>query len=136
MTEHRPFDANIPVLTEVIGDTPDSNLASSPGGAPPAPAGSAAGALLEAQAVGGWSDADWAILERRLSARILHQLQGRIDFVLEQRIKDDMAEVLRHALPGLTSAIRSGLEQTMEKIIARAVAQELTHLQALGKSAP
>lgn len=133
MTQHPPFDANIPVLTEVIGDKPDSSPASA---VPPAPAGPDAGALLEARAVSGWDNDDWAILERRLSARILQQLQGRLDFVLEQRIKDDMAEVLQHALPGLTSAIRSGLAQTMEKIIARAVAQELTHLQALKKSAP
>ena len=77
--------------------------------------------------------AEWALLERRLAERILHQLQDRVDFVLEQRIKDSMAEVLNHALHGLTSEIRAGLHDTIEKIVARAVAQELTHLQAQKK---
>jgi hypothetical protein len=53
--------------------------------------------------------------------------------VLEQRIKDSMAEVLSHALHDLTNEIRIGLHDTIEKIVSRAVAQELTHLQAQKK---
>ena len=73
------------------------------------------------------------MLERRLSERILQQLQGRVDFVLEQRLRDSMEEVLTHAIAGLTSEIRSGLQPTIEKIVVRAVAQEVAHLQALKK---
>jgi hypothetical protein len=72
-------------------------------------------------------------MEHRLSERIMHQLQSRVDFVLEQRIKDSMAEVLSHALHDLTNEIRIGLHDTIEKIVARAVSQELTHLQAQKK---
>jgi hypothetical protein len=72
-------------------------------------------------------------MEHRLSVRIMHQLQSRVDFVLEQRIKDSMAEVLSHALHDLTNEIRIGLHDTIEKIVSRAVAQELTHLQAQKK---
>ena len=90
-------------------------------------------AHLEADAVDGWSDAEWAMLEHRLSERIMGKLQSRVDFVLEQRIKDSMAEVLTHALHGLTNEIRIGLHDTIEKIVARAVSQELTHLQAQKK---
>ncbi len=68
-----------------------------------------------------------------MSERILHQLQSRVDFVLEQRIKDSMAEVLSHALHDLTNEIRVGLHDTIEKIVARAVSQEITHLQAQKK---
>lgn len=121
------FDASIPVLTEVLKAEPLSDQ----GTAPP-PTVSAA-EQLEADAIEGWTDAEWAVMEHRLAARIMHQLQSRVDFVLEQRIKDSMAEVLSHALHDLTNEIRIGLHDTIEKIVSRAVAQELTHLQAQKK---
>ncbi|MYM68648.1 hypothetical protein GTP45_17665 [Pseudoduganella sp. FT55W] len=121
------FDASIPVLTEVLKAQPLSDEAA----APPPPASAAD--QLEAAAIDGWTDAEWAVMEHRLSVRIMHQLQSRVDFVLEQRIKDSMAEVLSHALHDLTNEIRIGLHDTIEKIVSRAVAQELTHLQAQKK---
>ncbi len=119
------FDASIPVLTEVLKAEPLSDEGAPP---PRSPA-----AELEAEAIDGWTDAEWAVMEHRLSVRIMHQLQSRVDFVLEQRIKDSMAEVLSHALHDLTNEIRIGLHDTIEKIVSRAVAQELTHLQAQKK---
>jgi hypothetical protein len=130
------FDASIPVLTEVLKAEPpgDALLSTTADGASsvrPPPAEAAA--QLEADAIDGWSAAEWAMMEHRLSVRIMHQLQSRVDFVLEQRIKDSMAEVLTHALHDLTNEIRVGLHDTIEKIVSRAVAQELTHLQAQKK---
>jgi hypothetical protein len=125
MTQNSSFDASIPVLTEVFADQP---AAAEPPAARPDP-----GAALETRAVDGWSEQEWDLLERRLGERILRQLQGRVDFVLEQRIKDSLADVLEQALAGLTNEIRSGLQDTLEKIVARAVAQELTHLHTLKK---
>lgn len=111
------FDASIPVLTEVLAPEAEAPAA-------PAP---------EARAGAGWSADEWEALERRLSERVLHALQSRVDFVLEQRVRDAMAEVLQHALKDLTSEIRAGLHDTLEKIVTRAVAQEITHLQAQKK---
>lgn len=105
-----PFDASIPVLTEVFADEPPASVSSVP-----AP------------------DDDWARLERQVSERVLQALQSRTDFVLEQRVRDAMSEVLDRALKDLTSEIRAGLHQTLEKIVARAVAQEIAHLQTLKK---
>ncbi|MDL2354684.1 MAG: hypothetical protein QFF03_05465 [Pseudomonadota bacterium] len=121
MTHPPAFDASIPVLTEVFPDQPG------------APSDDGAPAALEARAIDGWSEPEWALLERQLAERILQQLQGRVDFVLEQRLRDSMEEALRHAMAGLTDEIRRGLQQTIEKIVVRAVAQELTHLQSLKK---
>ncbi|WP_373988639.1 hypothetical protein [Duganella sp. BuS-21] len=121
------FDASIPVLTEVLkAEAPLAELAAPLPQATPAD-------QLEAAAIDGWSEAEWAMMEHRLSVRIMHQLQSRVDFVLEQRIKDSMAEVLSHALHDLTNEIRIGLHDTIEKIVSRAVLQELTHLQAQKK---
>ena len=123
------FD-NIPVLTEVLKTEAP---AADPDPLPAAPTRAELATALEAEAVDGWTDAEWAMMEHRLSERIMHKLQSRVDFVLEQRIKDSMAEVLTHALHGLTNEIRIGLHDTIEKIVARAVSQELVHLQAQKK---
>jgi len=119
---NQPFDASIPVLTEIMRDDAPAPAAD----ASPVPA-----AEQEAAALPAPDDADaWEALERRLSERVLQQLSSRVDFVLEQRIKDSIAEVLDHALHSLTMELREGLHDTMGKIVARAVQQEITHLQA------
>jgi hypothetical protein len=121
MSQNAVFDdANIPVLTEVVQDKE----------AAPAPASVAE---VEERAVASLSGQDWSLLERRISERMLQQLQDRVDFVLEQRLRDSMADVLQHALAGLTDEIRAGLQETLEKIVVRAVAQEVAHLQTLKK---
>jgi hypothetical protein len=116
MNQAAPFDASIPVLTEVVS-TPAILPAAAPAPAP----------LPD---MGGLGAAEWEHLERRLNEKILQQLTSRVDFVLEQRIKDSMAEVLTHALHDLTMEIRHGLHETIGKIVARAVQQEIVHLQA------
>ena len=121
--QHSAFDPSIPVLTEVLDAS-----------APPADSAPAmADEGLAQRTVQGWTEAEWEALELRLSERILSQLQSRTDFVLEQRVRDAMAEVLQHALKSLTAEIRDGLHDTLEKIVTRAVTQELTHLKALRK---
>lgn len=128
---NQAFDASIPVLTEIMReDAP-----------PPAaePEALAAPRTVEPHAapandavLPGQDDAEaWQALERRLSEQVLHQLASRVDFVLEQRIKDSIADVLDHALHSLTVEIRDGLHDTIGKIVARAVQQEITHLQAI-----
>jgi hypothetical protein len=42
-----------------------------------------------------------------------------------------MAEVLQRSVSSLTEQIREGLQDTIEKIVVRAVSQELAHLQTL-----
>ncbi|MTW10902.1 hypothetical protein GM658_09825 [Pseudoduganella eburnea] len=120
---NQAFDASIPVLTEIMPDEAPAAV-SAPVAAEPAPAAEA-GALPAPD-----DDEAWEALERRLSDRVLQQLSNRVDFVLEQRIKDSISEVLDHALHALTVEIREGLHDTIGKIVARAVQQEITHLQA------
>jgi hypothetical protein len=130
MNQNPAFDQSIPVLTEVFNDKP---VAPSPTRAEIAVQSELANADLEVRAIDGWTEPQWNLLERRLSERILQQLQGRVDFVLEQRLRDSMEEVLKAAIAGLTEEIRSGLQDTIEKIVVRAVAQEISHLQTLKK---
>jgi len=111
MSQGDPFDASIPVLTEIV---------SSP--AHPAPAASPETATLGA--------AEWAQLEQRLNERILQQLTSRVDFMLEQRVRDGMAAVLTHVLHDVTTELREGLHDTIGRIVTRAVQQEIADLQA------
>ena len=75
------------------------------------------------------SEQDWAQLQSKVAEQVLRQLQGRIDFVLEQRIRDSLADVLQLAMIGLTGEIKRGLQHTLEEVIGRAVAQEIARLQ-------
>ena len=133
MTQNAAFDASIPVLTEVFTEKADKATEADKAAAPERPAQDAVSIHLERRAVATWTEPEWNLLERRLSERILQQLQGRVDFVLEQRVRDSMEEALNKALAGFTSELRVGLQETIEKIVARAVSQELAHLQALKK---
>jgi hypothetical protein len=134
MSQNSAFDHNIPVLTEVFSDRQAKDRrADEVADTPTAAELDAINADLETRAIDGWTEPQWNLLERRLSERILQQLQGRVDFVLEQRLRDSMEDVLKHAIAGLTEEIQDGLQQTIEQIVRRAVAQELIHLQALKK---
>ena len=129
MSHPSAFDHSIPVLTEVFSDKLDRPPARGEAGSAPALAEVNAG--LEARAVDSWSETEWNLLERRLSERILQQLQSRVDFVLEQRLRDSLEQVLKTAVAGLTEDIQAGLQDTLQKIVVRAVAQEISHLQTL-----
>ena len=133
MTQPPVFDNSIPVLTEVFTEEPEQRLPEQRLPEPAAVPIDSTNAALEARAIDTWTEPEWNLLERRLSERILQQLQGRVDFVLEQRLRDSMAEVLTHAMAELTAEIRTGLQATIEKIVVRAVAQEVAHLQTLKK---
>lgn len=111
MSQGDPFDASIPVLTEIV---------SSP--VLPAPA-----VLPETATLGA---AEWAALERRLNERILQQLTARVDGMLEQRVRDSMSAVLTHVLHDVTTELREGLHETIGRIVTRAVQQEIADLQA------
>lgn len=144
MNQDPAFDASIPVLTEVVAE---SSTPPAPG-APVAPVVSAtpvaaiadeAGDIadtpeaLERRAADRWSGEQWSVMERRLTERVLQQLQGRIDFVLEQRLRDGIAEAVDKAMAGFSAEIRTSLHDTLGQAVTRAVSQEIAHLQNLEK---
>jgi hypothetical protein len=142
MNQDPAFDASIPVLTEVVADAsaPAAPVASS---AAAAAAGASTGTngaddaespeALERRAADRWSGEQWSVMERRLTERVLQQLQGRIDFVLEQRLRDGIAEAVDKAMTGFSAEIRASLHQSLGQVVTRAVSQEIAHLQNLGK---
>ncbi|MFZ6743250.1 hypothetical protein ACO0LC_08505 [Undibacterium sp. JH2W] len=123
------IDASIPVLTEVIKPeellTPASTPAAIP--KPPIPLDATP---LENDGLSinypGKLEEDWQALEQSLRENVLRQVLTRIDFVLEHRIRDNLADVLQIAVANLSTEIRSGLHKTLEEVITRAVSQEIT----------
>ena len=142
---HDPaFDASIPVLTEVVAEpnAPGAPVAQPApvveAEAPPLPAPVAAAPqdapeALERRAVDHWSGEQWSVMERRVTERILQQLQGRIDFVLEQRLRDGIADAVDKAMTSFSADIRNSLGDTLSDVVTRAVSQEIAHIRMLEK---
>ena len=114
-----PFDQGIPLLTEVLlgPDVPEPEVAFTTA---PMPA--------EAAALPATAQPDWDAIEQRLTQRILHQVQGKIDHLLEERIAHVLQTALQNALIGMRGALREDLQQSLEQIVAHAVSHELGHL--------
>ena len=144
MSHDPAFDASIPVLTEVFAEpnTPAVPVAQpapvveAQVPPPPAPVMAAledAPEALERRAVDHWSGEQWSVMERRVTERILQQLQGRIDFVLEQRLRDGIADAVDKAMTSFSVDIRNSLGDTLSDVVTRAVSQEIAHIRMLEK---
>jgi precorrin-4 methylase len=131
MSNYTP-DAGIPVLTEIIpASQPVSGAGATVAAATmPAVTEKAAVVSLDAGAVPVRNEEQWNRLEREVTERVLYQVLERIDFVLEQRVRDNLADVLQTAVERLATDIKSGLEQSLKEIVTRAVTQEITRLQS------
>jgi len=134
MNDNDALDASIPVLTEIIAQEQDFAAAALPSAPNPGAAEAAAPARMAPAADPApsamLSDHQWQALERKISERVLRQLQTRIDFVLEHRIRDGLADALQLAVEGIAADIKRGLHQTLEDVIGRALAQEIAKLQS------
>lgn len=134
MSNYKP-DAGIPVLTEVI-EVPVAGSAGAD--TPPVPVPSAApsaGHLDDIPELTSvlLAEDDLRRFEHEICERVLQQLLDRIDFVLEQRVRDNLADVLQTAVDHLATDIRQGLQRSLTDVISRAVTQEISRLQTLKK---
>lgn len=126
MNQNAAFDASIPVLTEIVTD-PAAAAEQAASALPPAPEPVAE--QLERRATERWTGEEWSVLERRVTERVLQQLQGRVDFVLEQRVRDAMADAMQRTLETFTADLREGLHEALGEIVHQAVSQELEYLR-------
>lgn len=137
MTVERPGPPqSVPILTEVI-DWPDE--------APPGRGDRRASPEPQASGVAGRGDeassaeappseqvpALAALDEDALVRRVLLELQGRLDGVLEYRVREVLTPILDRAADALVRDARRELSRTLVDLIGRAVAEEL-HRQRPG----
>ncbi len=125
MSNSSSQDFGIPVLTEVIPTPPrpahaEPAIEAVADTAPLATDTKAADPAMH-QPIDSWLDEEWTRMEQKISERVLTQLLERIEPVLEQRIRDSLAQVMQVAAEG----IRQDFHQTLADAISDAVAQEV-----------
>lgn len=113
------IDASIPVLTEIIQPGNEFDLTHNSAAVIATPV---SGQMSQHSI----SEDEWQKLEQTLRENVLRQVLARVDFVLEHRVRDSLADVLQTAVEGLALDIRGGLHKTIEEVITRAVTQEIT----------
>ncbi len=131
MSNHTP-DAGIPLLTEVIPEAAPVPLLEDIIATPTADAAVLMPPIAQPQADLQnpiLSQQDWDRLELEIREKVLRQLQDRIDFVIEQRVRDSLADVLQTAVEGMAEQIKTGLHQTLNEVISRAVTLELNKFE-------
>jgi catalase len=122
------IDANIPVLTEVI--LPDAEASAAQAVADSQqPATQDMNAAME-QHSHSEPQQDWQELEQNVKEAVLKQVLTRVDFVLEHRVRDGLADVLQTAVDKLADDIRAGLSKSLEELITRSVNQEISKLRS------
>lgn len=72
---------------------------------------------------------EWAQLEQTVRENVLRQVLSRVDFVLEHRVSDSLADVLQTAVDRLADEIRAGLRQSIEEVVTRALTQEISKIK-------
>ena len=118
-----PSKTNIPVLTEVIAlSTTPLNPASAP---PPIRNRH----TIETQSAANIREEDWDRWEQKIRERVLRDILERVNFVLEHRIKDSVAEVLQASVENMAKDIKNSLHQTLAEIVSRATTQEIARLK-------
>lgn len=73
---------------------------------------------------------EWAQLEQTIRENVLRQVLARVDFVLEHRVTDSLADVLQTAVDRLADDIRAGLRLSIEEVVTRALTQEISKIKS------
>lgn len=132
-------DVNIPVLTEIINpeptDKPQTNdLSAISGSGIPGTVTDASHlfrpATQEANTASADTQMDWDAMELTVREAVLKQVLTRVDFVLEHRVRDGLADVLQTAVDKLADEIRTGLANSLGELVSRSVQQELVKLRS------
>ena len=124
MNPSKSLDSSIPMLTEVIAvDDPDTRSF-------PAISEAQSSLIPSASHSGEMNEQAWEEMEKTLRENVLRQLLTRVDFVLEHRVRDGLADVLQTAVEKLAQEIRQGLSKSLEEVIQRTVSQEISKIQS------
>jgi hypothetical protein len=69
-------------------------------------------------------------MELTVREAVLKQVLTRVDFVLEHRVRDGLADVLQTAVDKLADEIRTGLANSLNELVTRSVQQELLKIRS------
>lgn len=71
----------------------------------------------------------WSDLEQRLSDRILQRVEERIQFVLEEIIRQHLTNSIQKITGTLVTEIKKDLQSTLDVVVTHAVTDELHRLR-------
>lgn len=137
-------DANIPVLTEIIEAIEENSASVSAAVVPVSPDISDDIPVLDTPlmtditstvndspvTLSGATELDWDAMELTVREAVLKQVLTRVDFVLEHRVRDGLADVLQTAVDKLADEIRIGLANSLNELVTRSVQQELLKIRS------
>lgn len=137
-------DANIPVLTEIIEAIEENSASVSAAVVPVSPDISDDIPVLDTPlmtditstvndspvTLSGAPELDWDAMELTVREAVLKQVLTRVDFVLEHRVRDGLADVLQTAVDKLADEIRIGLANSLNELVTRSVQQELLKIRS------
>lgn len=123
-----PPDAGIPLLTEVIPllneriETPaEKEMGTVAATSPVLPALSS-----QPGAAPRLDEEQWARLEREIRERIVQQLRTRVDTIIEQRVQENLSDMLQIAVGSIADELRASLHQVLSDTVSEAVATEIS----------
>lgn len=119
-------DAGIPLLTEVLADSTSVTLPLMlpPTFTPPPPIPEPSTPPLANHHI-----EPLTAFEDDLIQRVLQRVSERLNPLIEQRVRDTMADVLQLSVDSLATEIREGLQYALRDVVTRAVADEIAHHQ-------
>jgi len=130
-------DANIPVLTEIIEPVSEPVTPASiaiPDDIPvlniPLKTESETVPVESPAGLSVVPELDWEAMELTVREAVLKQVLTRVDFVLEHRVRDGLADVLQTAVDKLADEIRTGLANSLNELVTRSVQQELLKIRS------
>ncbi|WP_339937068.1 hypothetical protein [Undibacterium luofuense] len=130
-------DANIPVLTEIIEPVSEPVTPASiaiPDDIPvlniPLKTESETVPVESPAGLSVVPELDWDAMELTVREAVLKQVLTRVDFVLEHRVRDGLADVLQTAVDKLADEIRTGLANSLNELVTRSVQQELLKIRS------
>lgn len=125
-------DESIPVLTEVVPVTaPIAEKVFEPLPEPVVePIPDPVPELVAEPPRAALDDDAWKTLEDGLAARVLERLHDRVGLILEDQVRTSMTPVLDNIIALISVELHEGLQQTIEQVVTRAVAQELALLKS------
>jgi len=116
-------DVGIPVLTEVLADRQ-----APPASAPAAKAAPAPASIPKAPQPVSPTTSDierFAEMEDELTKRVLQGVLIRLDPMIEERVRNTLADVLQTAVDDVAAKIKRGLGEALKIVVAEATTEEM-----------
>lgn len=137
-------ESGIPLLTEII-PTPENPALPQPAARPAFPRAAGKAVVLPGDAVqaltstfaagpaGVSEEEKWRRLEKTVTERVMLQVLEHVDVIVQQRIREGLADLLQTMTEGLAAEIKDELRTVLQDTVPRITAAETAEFQDFKK---